>query len=168
MSTMAEIQDDIGQVLAEWENPDLSTEKLEELEARLAVLIESQTVKVDGIAQYFKMQTAMADACKEEAKRLNQKAKSIEARLDWLRYHYLMTMKQHGIQKIKGDAYTLSIRKSQAVRIDDMELLQKEAPKFVVEKVEYSPNKIAIKEAIKSGDTVPGASLVENESLQIR
>lgn len=164
---MAQIQEDIAGILSEWDAPDISVEKLEELEKRLAEAIENQTIKVDNIARHIRMKQAYAEACKEEAKRLQQKARSAKARLDWLRGYYLKTMAQQGIKKISGEAYSISASRRQSVEITDMAALQKSAPEFVRTKIEYSPDKLAIKAAIDAGAEVSGVRIVEKEFLMV-
>jgi hypothetical protein len=69
------------------------------------------------------------------------------------------------IEKIESPLFKLSIRKSEAVEVDMLEGLPSE---FVNIKNVVTPDKIAIKEAIKRGEFVLGARLVDNFNLQIK
>jgi hypothetical protein len=69
------------------------------------------------------------------------------------------------IEKIESPLFKLSIRKSEAVEVDMVEALPNayQNVKNVV-----TADKVAIKEAIKRGENVYGARLIENFNLQIK
>jgi hypothetical protein len=74
-------------------------------------------------------------------------------------------MQLYGIEKVESSFLKLSFRKSESVEvINEAQLL----PEFTTTKVTTTPNKTAIKEAIKRGEVVEGAVLVTNQNLQIR
>lgn len=72
-------------------------------------------------------------------------------------------MQAHGIEKIETDYFRLSFRKSESVVVDDVEKLSDE---YIVTK--KSANKVAIKKALKSGQTIEGATIVETNNLQVK
>lgn len=74
-------------------------------------------------------------------------------------------MELYGINKIESTLINLYFRKSESVEVDNMAQLDK---KFIVEKLTLSPDKKAIKEAVKSGEEVKGARLITNNNLQIK
>lgn len=103
------------------------------------------------------------DAIKNEIdrlKKLKEMAESAEERLK----KYLQENIPEG-QKIQGDLITISWRKSESVEISDVSKIPKE---YIKTKIEESPDKTTIKEALKSGKQVPGAELVSKNNLQIR
>jgi len=59
----------------------------------------------------------------------------------------------------------LFLRGSEAIEVHDISLLPIE---YQTKTVTYKPDKAAIKEAIKSGNDVPGAVLVRNQNLVIK
>ena len=65
----------------------------------------------------------------------------------------------------KIDTFTLSLRKSKSVEIIDAELIPEA---YRVVKTTETINKIEIKKAIESGLTVSGATIKENNNLQIK
>lgn len=69
------------------------------------------------------------------------------------------------IDKIESPLFKISLRRSEAVEVDLVEALPAD---FVFKKVTLSGNKVAIKEAIKRGESITGARIVENFSLQIK
>lgn len=74
------------------------------------------------------------------------------------------SMQQFGIEKIESPTMKISFRKSESVEITDEALLP--AAYFVPKPPE--PNKRLIKEEIKSGKDIPGATLREKKNLQIK
>ena len=117
-------------------------------------LAKVEADKVDGFGQFLKIQAALADACKEEAKRLIAKAKAAEASLARLKEHYTFTLRSNGLKKVSGNAVT-------AHTYDLPEL-------YGLTKSTVEPDKAVIKESLKSGLTIPGCALVKTYSLQVR
>jgi len=70
-----------------------------------------------------------------------------------------------GIEKIESPLFKISLRRSEAVEVDVVEALP---TAFQNVKNVITPDKIAIKEAIKKGENVFGARLVENFNLSIK
>jgi hypothetical protein len=71
----------------------------------------------------------------------------------------------YGITEVKSPTLKLSLRRSESVEVINHDQLPEA---FVKAKTTYTPDKGAIKDAIKSGLTVEGAVLVENLNLQIK
>jgi hypothetical protein len=67
--------------------------------------------------------------------------------------------------KFKTPRVVLGYRKSTTVEVSDIEALSDE---FLNLKVETTPNKKAIKEALTKGEKVEGAYLKENINLSVR
>ena len=59
----------------------------------------------------------------------------------------------------------ISYRKSDSVEITNFDLLPS---KYIKKKVEESPDKVAIKDAIKNGKDVSGAKITTNYNIQIK
>ena len=81
-----------------------------------------------------------------------------------LKERYLGVMQGNALKKVKGDIFTLSIRKSEAADAPDARAVPEEY--WTIK--EPTVNKLAVKAALKEGKEVPGARLVQRESLQIR
>lgn len=67
--------------------------------------------------------------------------------------------------KIETGIHTVSTRKSESIVITHEEQLPND---FKIMKLTTSPDKAAIKKAIKAGESVPGAELVTNNNLSIK
>lgn len=74
-------------------------------------------------------------------------------------------MKLYEVTEIKTPLIKFSFRKSESVEIVNMAQLD---AKYLVSKETISPDKAAIKDALKKGEEVLGAVLTVNQNLQIR
>ena len=158
------IQQEIAAML-EVADEDLDSIQKEAMNEYLDMLAGQEADKVDGFAGFIREQSARAEYLKSEAQRIAAKGRSIERRLDGLKAHYLHIMQTHGLSRVAGSTYTLSTRKSSRVDVPDVAALP---DAYKVTKTEVTPDRKAIAAALKAGEAVPGASLVEGVSLQIR
>jgi len=106
------------------------------------------------------------DAIDAEMKRLAVLKASVKKRNDWFKDKLAAAMNQFGIEKVETPTLKISFRKSEAVDIEDESLLPMSVKDEVP--VSYTVSKAKIKEAIKAGNEVPGASLVTRRNLQIK
>ena len=160
MPTFNEIQQEIAGMLS-IPDEELTPEQREAMDAYMDELAKVEADKVDGFGQFLKIQAALVDACKEEAKRLIAKAKAAEASLARLKEHYTFTLR-----KVSGNAYTISVRESEGVAVTAQ---TEELPELYRRtKTTVEPDKAVIKESLKSGLTIPGCALVKTYSLQVR
>lgn len=171
MATFAQIQEEIANML-DIPEEELDGEQKKALDQYLDELGSQEAAKVDSFAQFVKFQTDRAKACREESARLTRKARAMENNLARLKNHYKFTMENRGLKKVSGDVYVLSLRKSESVLTPDTEAelkrLNELYPAYIHEKIEYSPDRKLLKEALKAGAVIPGCSLQESFSLQIR
>ena len=158
------IQQEIAAML-EVADDDLTPEQREAMDEYLNDLADQEASKVDAFAAFLRAQSASADFCKQEGARLYARAHSIERRLDYLKRRYLETMQDHGLKRVAGNAYALSVRISRAVEVTDMSAIPAE---FIREKIERTADKTALKEALAGGATIPGCVMQERPSLQVR
>ena len=69
------------------------------------------------------------------------------------------------IDKIESPLFKLSLRRSESVEVDIVEALPSQ---FINIKNVVTADKVAIKEAIKRGENIIGARIIENFNLQIK
>lgn len=134
----------------------LSSDALHAVEAQAAE-------KIEATALYLRELDAEAKAAKEEADRMLARVKSMQKRSDYLKAMLLDAL--HATGKVKTARVTVSIRKTQAVAIDEGANLPEA---YTTVKKTISPNKIVIKQALVDGLEVPGCRLEERESVSIR
>lgn len=131
-------------------------------EAALADLQMERTEKIKNVALWVKNLNAFVTALKAERDAFDERMKSAQKKADGLK-KYLADALQG--QKFSTDECVVSFRRSAAVAVLDEAVLPSE---YIAEKITKSPDKAAIKAAIKSGIDVPGAALVDNLSVQIK
>ena len=124
--------------------------------------LNSKAIDYGYVLKAFEDEIDMYD---KEIKRLQTRKKRLQNVYARLEERLKNAMVEFNIEKIEGKMLTLSLRDSSAVEIEDFEKLDSKY-KFV--KIINEADKVAIKEAIKSGVEVEGAKLVKRKNLNIR
>lgn len=116
---------------------------------------------VEGIGCIYKETLAFAGAIKAECDELYKRQKKEEGRAEWLKRLLVNTLGEG--QKYKSPQLQVSWRKSVATELQD-------GVRFpdCYYKVELSVDKKAIGEALKAGEVIEGAALVERNNVQIK
>lgn len=138
---------------------DMETGEVIDLDAMKALQMEREK-KVENVACWIKQLDAEAKAIREEEKILAARRKVNENKIDRLK-DYLTEALQG--QKFETARVKISYRRSTAVDIPDPNKVP--AAWF---RCKYEVATSDIKEALKNGETVPGAQLVETISMQIK
>ncbi len=137
----------------------------EEVADTFAAIQDAAGVKIDSIAEIYRNKKATIDAIEAEIDRLTtlkKRQKTATERLENLVYMYLSIT---GKKRENGDKFSVSLRKNPArVNIVDEAAIPQE---FVKEKVMTSIDRVRIKNALKAGETVAGATLVQDERAVI-
>ncbi len=128
---------------------------------KLDALLMERDRKLEGVALWIKNLESDAAAIKAERDALDKRMKSAESKAKSLREWLKNALE---CQPFETARVRVSFRKSESTEIDES-ILDK---KWCREKVTYSPDKTAIKNAIKAGQTVEGARLVINQNIQIK
>ena len=139
---------------------DLETGEIIDME-QLDKLQMERDAKIENVACWIKELKAEAEALNAEKQAFAKRQKVAENKMEslkkWLAYAL------NG-QAFKATRASVSFRKSQAVEIADIYKLDENYLRYK----EPEADKTAIKEAIKAGKTVAGATLVENTSVIIK
>ena len=159
--TLYELTNDLLTLQAEQENADIDDQVFRDTLEGLDGAFED---KCDGWAKWIRGMKADVQKLKEEEARMALRRKRIENAIDKAEDTMAMYMRTVGKTKFKTSLFSYGFRKSQAVEIVNEEELPEWA--FIPQPAKVS--KTEIKEHLKAGETVPGAKLIENESLQIR
>lgn len=127
--------------------------------------IEAMAVdeKVEGYCQIIKQLKADSDMFKNEIDRLNARKKAIDGKVDYMKKQLLDFYIANGSKEIRAGTFKVTTRKSEYVDIPDETKIPK---KYLI--VKTSPDKAAIKKALKDGVKVKGASISSRESVQIK
>lgn len=121
--------------------------------------------KIIATAMYIRRLDALNKATKETIQSLQERVSADSKRIEALKW--LMTKAMDSLQytEVKSPEVTLRFRKSSSVEITDSELLPEQ---FLRTKTVVEPDKTAIKNALKAGEKIQGAQLVESRNLQIK
>ena len=126
-------------------------EQLEEKAENIAKLIKTLEVEVNGY--------------KTEEKRLADRRKTLENRITGLKSYIDAAMKATGKKKFKGQLFSFNIQKNpRSDNITDSTLIPKE---YYIQQEPLLDKKTVLAE-LKNGVIVPGAELLQTESLRIR
>jgi len=136
-----------------------------ELENRLMINQDQLEAKGKGYGYIIKDIEAEIDAIDMEIKRLSAMKKSRSNAVDKLKTSLSDAMQLFDITELKTPTLKINFRKSESVEIENIALLDRDFIKVVTTE---SADKIAIKEAIKNGVQVTGATLKQNLNLQIK
>ena len=121
--------------------------------------------KAKNLFMYIKNIETPILAIDEEIKRLTEIKNRCKKNSENIKEYIAYNMKKANIEKIETDIVKFSFRKSKSLEITDESRIPKE---FIKEKIVTSVDKMAIKNALKQGETVTGAELVENINLSIK
>ena len=144
----------------------LETEELTpELESMLIINQQELSDKSMNYAKVIRNKEADSDAIDNEIKRLKAMKESNDRVIDRMKDAVRNAMLASGIDKIESSLFKLSLRRSEAVEVVNIDQLPESLT--VVKKME-SADKVKIKEAIKNGILVEGAVIVENFNLTIK
>ena len=136
-----------------------------EMENALAINQNELQTKAIDYAYVIKSFESDVSAIDEELKRLQAIKKAKVNAVARMKETVLNAMQIYEIQKVETPTMKLSLRRSESTEILMEELINE---KFKKEKISITIDKTAIKKAIKDGETVEGAIIKENFSLQIK
>lgn len=155
MSSLYEIDNGILACL------DLETGEVIDPE-RLESLQMERSQKIENVACWIKNLQADSLAYKAEMDAFAERKRKADAKVESLKRWLAMALDGH---KFNSARCEVSFRKSTRVEIVDKAIIPK---KYLVKKVEFQPDKDAIKEMLKTGKPVKGCQLVENNNAQIK
>ena len=156
-----------------------------EYRAQLAALadldVDSDTVRdtVEGMAgevedklraviAYSLELDVLATGASDAAKRMADRAKSLQSRVDWLRTYALQAMQATGIGEVSTDEFSAKVAKKPAsVNVLDAALIPP-ALMRTPEPAPAMPDKSSIAAVLKAGGVVPGCELVLGYRLALR
>nr|DAO09591.1 MAG TPA: resistance protein [Caudoviricetes sp.] len=129
--------------------------------ARLDELQMDRDTKIENIACWIKNLNADAEAFNTEKQSFADRQKAAENKAESLKKYLANYLAG---QKFSTPKVTISFRKTSSVNVTDISQLPEEFLKFA----DPTPDKTAIKNAIKAGTTVTGAEIVEGQSISIK
>ena len=122
-------------------------DKLQKMFARWLTAGESFKVKAEQVARYIRHQEALAEARKQEAKRIRELASQAENQATRLRNYLTSQMVLSGVDRIEGVSTKISIRKKQPQVL--LNVSPEELPAEYV-RVTHKPDLTMIRMALKT------------------
>jgi hypothetical protein len=139
---------------------DLETGEIIDTE-QLDKLTMEREAKLENVACWIKELKAEAEALKAEKMAFAKRQQVAENKMESLKKYLAYALDGQAFKTVRA---SVTFRKSQAVEIADIYKLDENYLRYK----EPEADKTAIKEAIKQGKTVAGATLVENTSVIIK
>ena len=169
MSSLYQIDSDILELVehgftvdcGDMETGEIDVAKVQEYLTALPIEREK---KIEAYGCIIKNLTAEAEAIREEEKALAARRQRKEKKIEWLKENVATSMTLFGEKKHETARVAFSFRKSEVVEAD----IDRLPPQYITEKITKSPDKTAIKTALKSGEVIEGASLIVKQNLQIK
>ena len=156
-----EIDLEINKILEQVnEDGELPEDAIEQLE-KLAM---DEKTKLENTAVYYKNLLSDTKSLREEEKALAERRKAKEKNAERVKTYLSDYLQAKGMKKYETTRAVLSFRKSVKTEIDEAVLPDIEKYWVVTKK----PDTAWIKTLLKDGVEVPGASLVENQNIQIK
>ena len=128
----------------------------------VAAMQMARDKKIEGWGLWIKNRRADIAALKAEIDALRERLKALDAKVEHSTQRYQAYLAG---ERVETPRLSVSYRRSQETMIDDPEKLP---TKYVRTKTETSPDKTAIRAAIKAGETVPGARLADKVSMLVK
>lgn len=126
---------------------------------------EDMELKAEGYGLVMTNLQSDADALKNEIERLSERKRALEKNISKVKETLSEALLLSEKTKFKTEHFSFSFRKSESVSISSDLLIPSE---YMVVKTTTSPDKTAIKKALKNGMEIDGATLTKNQSLQIK
>ena len=134
--------------------------------AALEEIQGEETRKIDNVALFIKNTEVFANAIKNEEKALSDRRKTYENKVERLKKYLSDYLLAKGKEKFETQSVVLSFKKSSPVNIFDEAAILADHPELTTTEIKVSKEKV--KAAIKAGQTIPGAEIIENQNLQIK
>lgn len=146
---------------------EMEPENDEEYGAMMTALDEVQaelTEKADHIVRYIRNLTAEAEALKAEEAALYKKRKAVENKAERLKAYLAAQMTLCGLKELKAGLFKLKFQPTPpAISIIDEAAIPEQ-----YRKVKIEIDRLAIRDALKAGEEVPGIEVQRGEALVIR
>lgn len=156
-----ELTENYIKFFTEFENADEVTEEMQEMADNLNVEIEE---KCDNYAKMIRNLEADVEAFKNQEKIFNEKRKSAENKVKWLKQNLQASMELQGRKKVKTDLFSFNIQKNAPA----LDITSEDNIGDEYYKIERTLNKKDLLKDIKEGLIIDGVGIKQTESLRIR
>lgn len=168
MKSLFDIDSRIQAILSipEDEVVDLETGEIKrDIWSELEALDIERKEKIINIALFIKETKKEAEALREYARQISERARAKENRIERLTAYAAANMMQNGDKPIEDKRVRVTATTSKSIEVPDAQVLPDEY-KRVKTTVEADKSKLA--KAIKAGETFDGVFVVEKPTLRIK
>jgi hypothetical protein len=139
---------------------------VEGLEDALESIEYSFQDKAESIIKLWRSKLAERDIIKSEIHRLQQRADKLDKDANWLHGYVEREMLNANITEIKSPLFKIAL----GLNPERVEVLNQSIipDQYLRSNITIAADKVAIKEAIKNGESVPGCELRQDLKLKIR
>lgn len=162
MASIYELNKDYAELSAMLEAAE-TPEEIEAIQNTLEMLNLSIEEKIENTAKYMVNVESDIQGLKTEIDRLTKIKKAKENAVERLKNNVEYAMKQKGIEKLEVGTFKAYYKKSESVEITNLDVIPADYTR-----VEIKADKVAIKKAIKAGETVEGAHIQTNMNFYIK
>lgn len=162
MSSIYELNKDYAELSAMLEAAE-TPEEIEAIQNTLEMIDLSIEEKIENTAKYMVNVESDIQGLKTEIDRLTKIKKAKENAVERLKNNVEYVMKQKGIEKLEVGTFKAYYKKSESVEITNLDVIPADYTR-----VEIKADKVAIKKAIKAGETVDGAHIQTNMNFYIK
>ena len=164
LSTLYELSAGFNNIMDLVEDETMDLDALEQGLQSIECSLEEKCLNGIGLIKSLEIQR---DGMKCEAKRLNDRSRVLDNRIQSIKDWYRVNLESMGKSKVNADRGTMAIQKNPpALKIDDESKIPASFLDVVPEHYEMAKDRI--REAIKNGEIVPGAHMEQGKSLRIR
>ena len=137
----------------------------ETLRDTLDSIVGEAEQKAENIVKWIRNLKGDNTAIKEEETRLKNKRIANENKIKYLGLYLEDFLKTSGLTRLKTELFTISLQNNPpSVEVYDATLIP---PKYLIEQLPIVDKQI-IKELLKQGEEIPGATLKQTKGLRIR
>lgn len=168
---LVEIEHQINEVLASYDDTLEGLEGadkdafIEDFQCIIDQLGQAEADKIDAYGYLLSRYDAESDRLKTIIGQLQDRKAGVDGRSKRMRDHILNVMDFTGRKKIEGGIFIARLYNGESVDIVSETMLPGE---YVKTEVVTTPDKNAIKEAIKAGKKVPGATIRTSTSVSLK
>lgn len=162
MASIYELNKDYAELSAVLEAAE-TPEEIEAIQNTLEMIDLSIEEKIENTAKYMVNVESDIQGLKTEIDRLTKIKKAKENAVERLKNNVEYAMRQKGVEKLEVGTFKAYYKKSESVEITNLDVIPADYTR-----VEIKADKVAIKKAIKAGETVEGAEIKVNQNFYIK
>ncbi len=164
MNTLYELSSGFNSIMDLVEDETMDLDALEEGLQTIECSLEEKCLNGIGLIKSLENQR---DGLKAEGKRLAERARVLDGRIQSIKDWYKVNLEAMGKSKVSTDRGIMAIQNNPpSLKIDDEHRIPAEFLDVVPEHYEVAKDRL--KAAIKAGKEVPGAHMEQGKSLRIR